>query len=519
MRRCTGVFVVLASFFCSVAVYAAPIDEAAFRALPGLQLKALDLQRIEREDAASSGKSRVGGWRFAIPEDGRWTPDSAGEWQRNSDRSLTWRMRVSTADAAHLNFGFTRFQLPEGAALTVSRPDGKQQLGPFTSRDHAATGQLWTPVLMGPSALIQLDVPADANGPVELELSRVGQGYRGFGAVSNSAKSGSCNMDVTCLASNDAWNDPRGSVGAYTRGGVDFCTGSLVNNTNGDRRMLFATAAHCTITANNVASVLVYWRYENPTCRTPGSAASGQAIPKPATTSPGLAFLAATNDPFNGGSAPAASRSDWTLLELGAPNASGLNLYWAGWDRRGAGTSVTQCLSPPLGDRSATQGLCASIHHPSVDEKRITFVDRDLVVAGIAAAQNVHWLAFWAGASTGNSPPVLANLPAPQPSVVASGVTEPGSSGSPLYSAQRRLIGVLSGGASFCGVSQNGLSDQYGALFHAWQGAGVGAGCSTTPPLSTTCMRPHLDPAGSNPEFIEGIAEIIFGNGFEPVTN
>jgi hypothetical protein len=490
-----------------------------FESIPGVQLESLDLQRIEIEDAQFDFKARDGGWRFAIARDGVWTPDNSGAWTANPDGGLTWRLRVSAANAAHLNFGFRRFQLPPGAALTISRPDGAQTLGPYTAADHVRTGQLWTPLLMGASALIQLDVPDASVDQVQLELQRIAQGYRGFGARPSAAKSGSCNMDVTCLGSKDAWNEPVGAVGAFTVGGVDFCTGSLVNNTNGDRRMLFATARHCELSPGNVATMLVYWRYENPTCRQPGSGASGQAIPKPSTTSPGIAFLAGTNNPFGGGGA-SGTRSDWNLVELGEPNAKGLGLFWAGWDRRGSETDVVQCLSPPLaGDPSSTVGLCASIHHPNVDEKRITFLDRNLTVGDIASASGVHWFTPWAGSTPGNSPPVLPNLPN-QVGPVARGVTEPGSSGSPLYSAQRRLIGVLSGGASFCGATGTNLSDLYGALFHAYEGAGLGA-CNTSPPLSTTCMRPYLDPAGNNPEFIDGIGEgtvnpdQIFADGFE----
>lgn len=483
-----------------------PIAYKIFSALPGVQLERMDLRQIAEEDALTDRKGRVGGWRFAIPQDGEWTPTESGQWEQLADASWRWRLRVSSKDAAHLNFGFEKFHLPPGASLSIQRPDGLQRLGPYTDADHVATGQLWTPVLTGNSALLELSVPNGTLDKVELQLNRISQGYRGFGAVPKHAKSGSCNMDVTCLGDSDAWNSPRGSVGAYTRSGTDICTGSLVNNTNADRRMLFATATHCSNTAANIASVLVYWRYENPTCRTPGSAASGTAIPRPATTSQGLAVLASTNNPFGGGGA-AGTRSDWTLLELTEPNTSGLDLYWAGWDRRTVGSGIEACLSPPLTNPGDTLGLCASIHHPSVDEKRITFVDRDFLVGNISSASGVHWHSFWAGSTPGNSPPVLTNIPAPPPSPVPNGVTEPGSSGSPLYNAEKRLIGVLSGGASACGATGASLSDLYGGLFHAYEGAGVGADCSTTPPLATTCMRPYLDPAGIDPEFIDGVSE------------
>jgi hypothetical protein len=162
---------------------------------------------------------------------------------------------------------------------------------------------------------------------------------------------------------------------------------------------------------------------------------------------------------------------------------------------------VVNCAAPPLQpDPSQTDTLCAAIHHPGVDEKRITFVDRNYQVGNISSATDVHWHSWWAGATPGRSPPVLPNIPPPPPNPVPNGVTEPGASGSPLYSADKRLIGVLSGGPSACGSTGDNLSDFYGALFHSYEGAGLGA-CSTTPPLSTTCMRPYLDPAGLNPDF------------------
>ena len=94
------------------------------------------------------------------------------------------------------------------------------------------------------------------------------------------------------------------------------------------------------------------------------------------------------------------------------------------------------------------------------------------------------------------------------PGVIPPSVTEPGSSGSAVYSAERRLIGVLSGGPSACGSTGASLRDFYGALYHAWEGIGTPA----------TRMKDHLDPVGTNPEFIDGLNGAVsqdFANGFE----
>jgi len=415
-------------------------------------------------------------------------PENTGEWTRTADGDWLWQLRIRNEHAAHLNFGFRRFDLPVGAELNVVATDGSNKVGPFTAADILPHGQLWTPVVLGEEALLHLHVPAAARRLVVLELTSVNLGYRGFGNRSKVCKSGACNTDVACLSAGDPWNLPRRSVGAWTRGGTDTCTGSLVNNSALDRRMLFTTATHCGV-ANDAAAatVLVYWNYESPTCRVPSASGSSPVLPKPNSTSPGLRFVAQTANPFSG-SAPGGDRSDFTLFELATPAPDNtFNLYWAGWDRRPPSGTAMICSAPA--DTASTAGLCASIHHPGVDEKRITFVETDLTQDNIASATNVHWRANW-----DTTPPRLPNI-TPMPAVLPPSVTEGGSSGSPLYNAEQRLVGVLSGGPSACGATGTSLRDQYGGLYHAWEGLGT----------ANTRMRDHLDPVGAGDLSIDGI--------------
>lgn len=444
----------------------------------------LDLERLAQEDALTD---EIGGApkRFAVSLPMDANPANAGVWTRDDDGRWLWQLRVSAEDAAHLNFGFKRAVLPPGADLVIVAADGSSKLGPYTAEEIPPHGQLWTPVLLAEDAVIQLRATDAARPGVVLDLIHVGHGYRGFGRMSKACKSGACNTDVACLSSDDPWNQPRFAVGAWTRAGTDTCTGSLVNNTNNDRRMLFATATHCGATSDSVAqTVVVYWKYESPTCRVPQSSGQSPVLPKPSTTSAGLRFLAATNNPFSG-STPAGTRSDWTLIELVTPPANNdFNLFWAGWDRSAPPTTC----APPA-DTASTAGLCASIHHPGVDEKRITFVEEPMILDNISGASGVHWRANW-----DPTPPRLPNI-IPMPTTLPPSVTEPGSSGSPLYNADRRLVGVLSGGPSACGATGASLRDQYGGLFHAWEGVG-------TP---TTRMRDYLDPGGTGATAIDGI--------------
>jgi len=449
-----------------------------------LAFPALDMQKIALEDEFADTQQQP--LRFAVSRQLKATPANAGLWQKEKDGMWLWQLHVSAAEAIHLNFGFAHFNLPPSASLVIRNKAGSETLGPYTLTDRPPHGQLWTPVLLGDSAIIELRVADVERAEVDLTLVHVGQGYRGFGRRAKHCKSGSCNTDVACLSANDPWNQPRRAVGAYTVNGVSTCSGSLLNNTANDRRMLFATATHCRVDNDaDAASMVVYWRYESPTCRVPGTAGNATPLPLPSTrTTQGLRWLAATPQPFEG-PIEITARSDWTLVELTTPPENNdFQLFWAGWDRREPTSSCTAS-----GDESSTAGLCASIHHANVDEKRISFIETTMVRDDIDRARNVHWRAEW-----DETPPRLPNIN-PMPQVLPISITEPGSSGSPLYNANRRMIGVLSGGSSGCGKAVELQNDQYGGLFHAWEGLGT----------ATTRVKDYLDPIGTAPSAIDGV--------------
>ena len=395
-------------------------------------------------------------------------------------------------------------------------------IGPYGAEINRPHGEFWTPNLAGDEAIIEVNLPRAQRQHLSLTLAQVSHGYRGFGRAARDyhqdhrqnpdgvdgdgkqacdtqggARSGACNQDVACLSEDDPWNDPRRSVGAYSRSGVAACTGSLLNNTANDQRMLFVTASHC-IVESQAPSIVVYWNYEWPTCRRPGaSGGTGVNPPDPNESNSGGTWLAATVNPFTGGGCTNGSQcSDMTLIELDDAADPDFNLHWAGWDRRPPPTACAQ------GPGASTDGLCATIHHPGVDEKRITWVEADIQIGSIAASDNVHWHPFWHP-----NPPELPNMPGGSPATIPPAVTEGGSSGSPLYSADRRMIGVLSGGPAFCGATGASLSDFYGGLFHSWDGLGT----------STTRMRDHLDPLGTEPLFIDGIDGEGFNLEVDPV--
>jgi len=353
--------------------------------------------------------------RFAVPRPVILTTTNSGTWEQLPEGRL-WRLRVVSPNATDLNFGFSQFWLPEGATLYVVAESESFFQGPYTSRNNQRDGQLWTAVVPGQAAFVELFVPTQAEQEPRLVLSQVGTGYRDFchkwKDLGTPKNEGACNNDVICPVG-DPWRDEIRSVGVYSIQGSFACTGTLIMDAPGDFRPFFLTANHCELDAANAGTVVVYWNYQSPTCGThgPGSLLQNQS---------GATFRAAKYD------------VDFALIELNQTPSPSFNVYYSGWDRSG---------TPP--------GGCVGIHHPDTDVKAISFCTVPLTTINSCIGTggiNTHWFVSW-----------------------SSGVTEPGSSGSGIWdSASHLLVGTLSGGASYCGAAQTDLWDCYGKFSVAW---------------------------------------------------
>ncbi|NUN96643.1 MAG: proprotein convertase P-domain-containing protein, partial [Candidatus Omnitrophica bacterium] len=349
-----------------------------------------------------------------------------------------------------LNVGFTKYFMPKGGQLFLFSPDYTEVIGPFTERDNEDHGELWTPILRGDELVIEAWLPSGGEKRLKLELGSVNHGFRGWDKVEDHT-SGACNVDVAC-PEGDPWRDQIRSSGVYSINGTFACSGALINNTAQDQKPYFLSAFHCGITTGNAPTIVVYWNYENSTCRTPGSAQSGQNGD-------------GTIDQFNTGAILRAqySTSDFALVELDDPISSAFNPYWSGWDRASA--------DPPS---------VVAIHHPDTAEKRISFENDPTTTTS-----------YLETATPGNGTHIRVtdwDL----------GTTEPGSSGSPLYSPEKRIVGQLHGGYAACG---NNLSDWYGRLSVSWEGGGTPQNRlkNWLDPLNSGALT--LDGAGSAPSF------------------
>ncbi len=408
-----------------------------FANIPTMSFPSLDYYQVAKQEQSIERKGEAP--RYAIPHEVQLNAQQKQmNWQIQGDVAV-WKHRFQAPKSKSLNFGFDQFYLPQGAELKIYSRDFRQQMRTITSEDNKAHGEFWSPVIEADDVIMELTAPVESISQVKFNLIHVGQGFRTFGTPRTS-RSGSCNRDVSCEEA-QGWEKEINAVGVISTGGSRFCSGFMVNNTAQDRAPLFMTANHCRINASSAARLVVYWNYQRSEC--------------------GNRRVNGSLDQWQSGSTLLASGriSDFTLVRLDESPKEEWNVSYAGWDRRGINATTS-----------------VAIHHPRVSEKSISFSHRETALTTYLGRNE---------------------LPGDEATHVMvedwdTGTTEPGSSGSPLFDQDHRVIGQLHGGYAACG---NDREDWYGRFAYSWD-----AGENDEDRLA-----PHLDPVESGLEFIDSI--------------
>ena len=322
---------------------------------------------------------------------------NSGDWTMLPNGDAVWMMKYISTGAYSLNISFDRFELSEGAKLFVYSEDHQHLLGAFTSYNNNPEGMGTYPI-PGEAILLELHIPADETGQSFLQIETVTHAYRDLDVVARGiGDSGACNNNVVC-PEGAPWQDQINSVAMIVVNGNGICTGALINNTANDGYPYFLSANHCL--GGSVASWVYRFNWQSTTC-------AGNNVGSFDTVS-GSNLLSS------------GAGTDYALLEInnGAPVPTAYNPYYAGWDATGVFPTSQ-----------------VAIHHPSGDLKKISFDNQAAGQANFGGAQ--CWQIFtW-----------------------EDGTTEPGSSGSPLFDQNQRIIGQLYGGQASCA---NNINDYYG---------------------------------------------------------
>ena len=372
-----------------------------------------------------------------------------------------WRLEIAVPGAPGIGVYFDRFHIPVGGELRLRTPDGAFSrpylTGPHGPEENDPHGTWLSDELPGDAALIEYRQPIGCTGTPELGISGLAYYFRflyfeGEYNLAGDPERGSeaCQVDVNCPEGQD-WQCQRDAVVRLSitmQGATYLCSGAMVNNVAQDCRQLLLSSHHCAdaMGAGDWALMKVRYTYEYFECDGTSSFNSRQKT--------GVLPLTSSDDMVNG----QIDGSDFLLMEVEDPIAADWNPFYAGWDATG--------VTSPSG---------VGIHHPSGDRKKISTYTQQLSSSN-AYAPGAHWRVVWAATETNH------------------GVTEGGSSGSPIFNPAHRIVGTLTGGSSMCATPT--APDFYGKFSYHWDG--------NNPIPVAERLKAFLDPANSGLEVLDG---------------
>ncbi|MDD2798310.1 MAG: trypsin-like peptidase domain-containing protein [Bacteroidales bacterium] len=383
-----------------------------------VEMESFDAKPMLKEDSIAALHHRAA--RFAKKFYTDLSPQSSGIRFTTADGTHVWQCGIRSKGAYSINLLFSEYHVPSGAKLFVYNINRTHKIGAFTEINNNKYDKLPTAPIYGDEIIVEYQEPANAEFKGKITIGEVNHDYSGLtfrGRPGSLSSSQTCHRDAACYPQ---YEDQTQAVTLLIINGNEYCTGCLVNNVEQDGTPYLLSAAHCFLPSGTTTSetraqnTVVFFNYQNPSCQI--------AVVGSEEMSLASADLV-VNEPL----------IDVALLKLSQKPPTYFRPYYAGWN---VGTPAT---IPYFG-----------IHHPMSKTKKIATSEKKLTLEsypgndmGYAIDPNNHWkIDTW-----------------------LDGTTEGGSSGSPLFDSNKRVIGILTGGASFCSTPTD---DYYFALQKIW---------------------------------------------------
>jgi len=429
-----------------------------------------DVEALKTEDATNESMGYPVRVAKTIPV--QFSPENSGEWTNLPNGERIWRLEIDAPNATAISLLYDQFTISKGGKLYIYDLD-YNVVNVYTDQDNPKRQEYSTDFIPGDILRLEYVVPnsgtATADG-LRLVISGVAYAYKDVAASIESkfkelfdngdmyprapgANNGSddCEVNANC-SEGEAWYHQKRGVAATIQvlsDGSYICSGTVVNNALKDRTPYFLMAYHCggEATATQFNQWRFYFFWERTGCENTSSLADYKLITG-ATNKVGILL--------DGG-------SDGLLLELNSPIPREWDVFFNGWDRR---------------DVATAGGV--GIHHPGGDVKKIsTYTQTPTTTtanmsSGERGATNAHWQLAYVATANGH------------------GVTEGGSSGSPLFNSDKRVIGTLTGGSSSC--TNRTAANIYGKLSYHWNQSSN----------QNLWMSKYLDPNNTGIEYLDG---------------
>jgi PKD repeat protein len=308
-------------------------------------------------------------------------------------KGTIWRYQLNAPDALSLGIQFSSFHIPSKASLYIYNESKDRILGAFTSLNNKRDNYFAVSDFQGKEAIVEYFEPDSVEYSGEVIIGGISMAYKSVLEAAANSKIG-----INCSEGSD-WQVQKNSVCMITfvDGRYSYvCSGSLLNNVRGDGTPYFLTANHCISSNTSAKTVIAYFNYEDSSCNSTD-----------ATLNHSLsgATLKANN-----------ATSDFCLLILNEGPPEAYSPYFAGWDATGNNPQSGVCIHHP---NSKSKSIAISNSKVAGNSELITWDDKSV------SAINSHWDVNF-----------------------SEGTTESGSSGSPFFNQDKRVVGQLHGGGN-----------------------------------------------------------------------
>lgn len=404
---------------------------------------------VWRLEAEDAAATKVGPFRFGDELPVHLTPANSGQWTTLENGDSVWRLRIESEGAYSLSLIFDEFELPPGAELYAYNDDRSSVYGAFSYLNNKENRQFAIQPLQGQALTLEYVEPSGVTAPGALSVGTVVHDYKNVFQIIDDMTQKSVGGPKAAGSCNNDVNCPEGAPWTDQINAVVaiFIGGGVCSGS-----MINNTANDGTqyfITANHCGSM------NNATFRfnyQKSGCGSGTAP---------------TNQSVHGSTLmKTSSNGDYRLVKITEAIPASFNAYYEGWDRS-----------------NVTPTNTIGIHHPQVGPKKISF-DNDPPSKSGGDWQINKW---------------------------DDGVTEPGSSGSPLFSNEGLFIGALYGGQATCSFPYNDYYPRFGNNFNALS--------QWLDPLGTAPLKLQGTYAGGPPPPTCGVAKLGVGVGGANIGN
>lgn len=378
---------------------------------PVIEMPDFDFKWIEEEDK-DTDISSVTPPRFGYAYKTEINNSKDGKWTKEGDFSI-WTLTIKSKGALSINLIFDEFFLSEGSEFNIYNDTKTIRFGSVTSKHNKASRKLSTDIIKGSSITLVLKEPNSLIN--KRSVISIGYVIHGYTTVCDFGEATlNCHINASCSQADDLEDEKYAVARILVRNNERCCSGALLNNVCNcpDFTPYFLTAFHCIdynedrvlnlIEEDDPETWAFSYKYISPNC-------SPSSEPSSWITYSGAEFRA-----YN-------SETDFLLVEMDDQPSGGTGLNYAGWSRddefnfQDEGTSG---LHHPSGD---VMKFSSDVDEPAINQEPDTFY--------------YYWPSSYWISDVGSLWVVEFD----------NGTVEGGSSGSPLFDPNSRIIGQLIG--------------------------------------------------------------------------